>query len=133
LLDEQLAGPVSYDADTLYVVLPGPGTAGVRGECGHHSYFSANLPEGRRKVIYALVPYLTDDSCGVGVTANGTSLDEITVTLSHEIAETVTDPYLNTWITADSVEIADQCDTGAREGGFVVQDLWSNAAFACGH
>ena len=78
-----------------------------------------------------------DPSCGVHVDVNGTSLDEITVTLGHEIAEAVSDPYVDAWITADGVEVADQCETGvaASWGGaqFAVQDLWSNAQFGCVH
>jgi hypothetical protein len=132
------SGNLSYDAETLYVVLPAPGTLPPRGECGHHSYYSATLDGHRKKVIYALVPYLRGDadaSCGGGASANGASVDEITVTLSHEVAEAVTDPYLDAWGKGTSNEIADQCDNGfvASWGGaqLAVQQLWSNHAFAC--
>lgn len=133
------SGAASYDPETLYVVFPAPGTVGIRGECGHHSYFSTMIDGAKHKVIYALVPYLTDSdsSCGVNIPVNGASLDEITVTLSHEDAEAVTDPYIDAWMTKDGVEIADQCNSGvaASWGGaqFAVQDLWSNAARGCVH
>jgi hypothetical protein len=133
------SGELTYDPETFFVVYPGDGTTGVRGECGHHWYYSANLPEGRRKILYALVPYLpdTDVHCGVGKPANGNSLDEMTVTLSHEIAETVTDPYTDAWDAKDGNEVGDQCDGGyvASWGGekYAVQDIWSNAKNACIH
>ena len=132
-------GALAYDAETLYAVFSPPGTREPRGECGHHSYYTTtSVGDGHKhKVIYALIPYLTDTdtSCAGGASANGTSLDEITVTFSHEIAESVTDPYLDAWGKGSSNEIADQCDNGfvASWGGaqFAVQQLWSNNAFAC--
>jgi hypothetical protein len=133
------AGTLTYDAETVYIVIPAPGTNGPRGECGHHSYFSTSVDGARHKVIYSLVPYLGDDpSCGVGVDVNTKAQDQMTVTLSHEIAEAVTDPYLDAWTTPpDGVEIADQCDTGFAAtwgaASFAVQDLWSNASSGCLH
>lgn len=133
------AGNLGYDAETLYTVFSAPGTKPPRGECGHHSYFSTSIDGKRRKVVYALVPYLTDSDsgCGVGVTVNGPSLDPITVTFSHEIAEALTDPYLDAWGKGSDNEIGDPCATGfaAKWDGmtYAVQDLWSNKAFACVH
>ena len=135
------SGALGYDAETMYAVFSPPGTREPRGECGHHSYYSTDaVGDGHKhKVIYALIPYLTatdaDASCAGGASANGQSLDEITVTFSHEIAEAVTDPYLDAWGKGSSNEIADQCSVGfvATWGGaqFAVQQLWSNNAFAC--
>jgi hypothetical protein len=134
LTGQLTSGALTYDPETMYMVFPQPGTTGPRGECGHHSYFTASTPDGKRKVIYALVPYLGNDpSCGVNVEVNGAALDQITPTLAHEIAEAASDPYLNAWMTADGVEIADQCDSGYAADFGAVQDLWSNASSSCVH
>jgi hypothetical protein len=75
--------------------------------------------------------------CGVkGVNVNGPALDQETVTLSHELVETVTDPDLDGWTMGKGEnEVGELCSGGfaASWSGekFAVRDMWSNRDRRC--
>lgn len=80
-----------------------------------------------------------------------TALDEVTVEISHELAEVTTDPYPTSapaydamdddhavWSLVPFAELADLCTQEGESdeklvGTYTVQRLWSNAASAAGH
>ena len=143
-----LAGALAVpDANTVYVILPPAGTdvtihngSGMLSACsdffGYHS--SGISPSGTFGFFrYIVLPY---QACGADIAADGpVTVDGMTDTLGHEMAETETDPDHNSRPAAwfDSVlgdEIADICaDTSATVGylGFWLQKIWSNAAATC--
>jgi hypothetical protein len=101
-----------------------------RGACGWHSYTVA----AGYDVSYTVMPYQPDHAgCGT----NRNKIDGVTITAGHEFGESVTDPFLNSWISRNGKEIADVCedaDAGLvrfSTGTFAVQPLWSNKARAC--
>jgi serine protease len=129
-----------FSANANYVIAtptkiawPNEGTA-----CAWHSYFTsasgANVP-------YTMLPYLPDAgaSCGSNAVNAGSNgiLDGVTIVLGHEIAETMTDPFLNAWYYQNtSGELGDLCawkDLGndPNAGGYPTQSLYSNATTAC--
>jgi hypothetical protein len=134
---ELRSGAIAYEEEAIYVVYTPPHHAAGDAECGYHSYVTVTLDGVKHKAIYAVVPYLPDPSCGVDVTVNGLAIDAMTTTVSHEVAEAATDPYLNAWGGFDGNEIGDQCWSGFHatwnDHDYVVQDLWSNSKFACVH
>jgi hypothetical protein len=94
----------SPDASRLYMVYVEPDVAvmtrggGVSGKNfdGYHTYFYGTTYRGQSTLIhYALMPYLSGVN-GVGMTSLGT-VDSMTLTSSHELAESVTDPNINAW------------------------------------
>jgi hypothetical protein len=98
---------------------------------GYHSYASYNGTK---------FPYTIIADCGLGII-------EVTSTASHEVIETVSDPYdtplgyimdknlPDLWYGDTGQEIADMCDfeNYTYEGGFALQPIWSNAAAAAGN
>jgi hypothetical protein len=149
------SGALTYDANTLYAVFTGTGVnlGGNFGTeyCAYHSYF---IDGSGRNVKYAAMPYDADypisaftSGCSVmqyvGSPNSDTAADAEVNTLSHELAETVTDENINAWYTfhGDTLdEVADLCNfnfgsaytTGngalANESfgqkNFLVQMLW---------
>jgi len=82
---------------------------------------------------------LTDDSA-----PNSDALGDIAVNVtSHELFESVTDPYFNGWAASDTTEIGDKCASYfgaiADDGGdvvlngdsYILQSEWSNSAGHC--
>ena len=145
VLAELAAGAVDWGNEAMYVVFTPPHTVvstpwgkTCDALCGYHYKFAGTVAGRTRDVKYLLIPHgdCNDGCSSPGVHANGAALDQMTVTLSHELAETVTDPDINAWTgPRGDPEIADLC-----EGGFVadwdgqrfaVQDLWSNGALTC--
>jgi hypothetical protein len=138
---------VSWNDQVVYVVYTPPGTvtstpwgATCDAVCGYHyKYTSTAAVPGHTVVVnYAVIPYgeCPDGCAAKGAHANGTALDQMTVVLSHEVAEAITDPVMTAWTTGKGEnEVGDLCDTGSvAEWGserFAVQDLWSNSAKAC--
>jgi hypothetical protein len=91
------------------VIAPGLGNS-VSTFCAYHSYDNtAPGPE----VNYAVIPYEGANSgCDYGGVDNGglDAFDAMTVDLSHEIAETVTDPSDQlAWSAKSGDEVADVC------------------------
>ncbi|MFI3157878.1 MAG: hypothetical protein QX199_17155 [Methylococcaceae bacterium] len=74
--------------------------------CGYHSYIDQTSPT----LIYAIMPYGDPAGCGGAKTPNNNPAAEAAMnTASHEIAEAITDPLLDAWMTAGGDEIADIC------------------------
>jgi hypothetical protein len=102
-------------------------------------YHSEGMKPDNTKFSYALMP-----RCG-------SSLDEITITTSHELIEAATDPFPFTagayqqtddphliWSYTPGGELGDMCEYVAAAsqrlvGNYAVQRSWSNASAAAGH
>jgi hypothetical protein len=116
-------------AGTLYVLLLPPGVAvelggarSCRVFCGYHDAIDESI-------FYAVLPYPDCTGCGSEL---GT-LEALTVTASHELAEAVTDPVPGTgWYDESRGEIGDVCAWQTKMlGDYTVQLEWSNEAGAC--
>jgi serine protease len=105
--------------------------------CAWHDWTYAS---GSNWITFTSMPYIPYEDylgrgCGqnyVNAGASGT-LDGVTILASHEYAETVNDPSLNTWYDSDGSENADKCswtNIAARQlangYSFPVQPYWSN-------
>lgn len=137
LTDEQIQNELSHEIsvdslpagrDNIYfVVLPdGFGACldetssscalggSANGYCGYHSASASGT-------LYAVIPYnaITGHCQSGNPRPNASTADPALSTISHELAETVTDPYGNAWTTASGDEIADVCltDDGRALGG----------------
>jgi hypothetical protein len=117
--------PAGTVLDTTYAVMPAPGTTLVpgafRGVCGGHEVIEEFGEVGE----VATIP----------VTAGGFSCNASLV-LSHEYAESVTDPTLSGWGDPEIVEgeIADLCQyLGPQRmaDGALVAALWDDSKKAC--
>ncbi len=120
------------DAQTCSANAPDPATQDF---CAYHS--STTLPDGSH-VLYAVLP---DDTtghmsqwCGQASSVFG----DQTSYLSHEWAETISDPLGNAWWVNNSAsaddgnEIGDNCNQLMTvEGGWTVQQEWSNLDHNC--
>jgi hypothetical protein len=114
---------------------------------GYHSNITLDPPHGDIGVTYIVMP-----SCGDFDGFSG--IDAITSAESHELVETVTDPYVTTmpayvepdephlyWLAENggSGEVGDMCEenlasfTKFPELDYVVQRTWSNASALAGH
>ncbi len=130
--------------DQIYVLNFPPGTqitigpdASCTNFCGYHS--TINTSSGAGGLIrYIVNPY---PSCG-GCQSESTVMDSSTVVLSHEMAETVTDPDVGLattlgpplgWYDSANGEIGDICagDPNATMLGYRVHAEWSNADKKC--
>ena len=117
------------NANTLYFIYTPPNVTVSSPEgsscgvfCGYHGVFGSNI-------YYAVIPYV---NCG-GCEFSGSFLDTLTGVSSHELAEAITDPSLQTWWVPNSgQEIGDICNRQTvRLGGYLVQTEWSNSQGAC--
>ncbi len=124
------AGTVSATtANTLYFIYLPPSVLSLMSNgmrsctdyCGYHG--------AAGNVYYAVIPYADCNGC----VFPGNLLDTLTEVSSHELAEAITDPALNTWWDPGTQnEIGDICNRQTtRLGGFLVQTEWSNAQSAC--
>ena len=111
--------------DTFYcVMMPSTATYGPGGLGGEHSAASWKNPADN----HTYSPF-------VAWIGNGT-LDAMTATFSHELAEALTDPQGN-WIQVAPAsssswnEICDVCASVAYLDGVAVSSYWSNAEQAC--
>jgi hypothetical protein len=123
--------------DIVVVAMPNGvsfNTAGP-GDCAYHTYASTDLP-------FVAFPYIPSMGGGCGADSVNTgyagNLNGVSITVGHETAETITDPWLNAWYQTNlSGEVADKCvwynlsDIRTAKGIFSVQPLWSNAANWC--
>ncbi len=98
------------DAGSSACALGGPET----GYCGYHSSTDAGT-------LYAVIPYnAVPGHCQPSnPRPNASTADPALSTISHEQAETITDPLGNAWISANGDEIGDVClsDFGPALGG----------------
>lgn len=100
-------------------------------ECGYHA---ADFGFGSPVPVFTDLPYDPDaTNCG------GQNTEGITMVASHEYAETLTDPFGNSWYNqgASNGEIGDECSwqktyLGLGTGRVAVQKLWSNRAALSG-
>ena len=115
--------------NTLYFVYLPPDVVSVMGDgsqscqvfCGYHNA-AGNL-------YYAVIPYATCNGC----VFPGAFLDTLTEVSSHELAEAITDPALNSWWDPNTGnEIGDICNRNTmRLGSYLIQTEWSNSQGAC--
>jgi hypothetical protein len=114
----------------------------ANGYCGYHSATNSGL-------LYAVIPYnAVPGHCqSTNPRPNDSTADPALSTMSHEEAETVTDPLGDAWIDASGNEIADVCITnyGPALGGsgstawdenydghhYWLQELFSRIQDAC--
>jgi hypothetical protein len=133
LQDQIAAGTLPpTGANSLYFVFTPPGVSvSLSGDlscqvfCGYHDAIGG-------QVFYAVVP--SPDCAGC---SQGSTLDSLTVTCSHELAEAVTDPIPGQgwyWFADanNQGEIGDVCVGQTKAvGDYLVQLEWSNTAGGC--
>jgi hypothetical protein len=114
-----------HDGNATYAVLPAPGTAGLEGNtCGFHETSGSEWNTGPSVAVILD----TEGSPGCGPP---------TMTLTHEYAESVTDPDGGSgWTRADNgdTEIADVCNglgPARMADGALVAQLWDDSKGAC--
>ena len=139
------------DADTSYAIffphgeqicMSGSCSGVAGGFCAYHSTLVVNGVT----TTYQVMP---DNQAGSGLDTGcgaGTLQQNETSTLSHELVETITDPYVGLattfgpplgWYDATNGEIGDICNarhgtfTGSNAVQYTSQLQWSNAAHAC--
>ena len=113
------------------------------GYCGYHS------ATGAPGIVYAVIPYnaLAGHCQSTNPRPNGSTADPAISTISHELAESATDPLGDAWYDDSYNEIADLCITnyGPAIGGsgdtrydevidgghYWIQELWSDFSGAC--
>ncbi len=136
------------DGNTIYSVLFPPGikiTQGGTSSCvsgGFCAYHGTAAGANGKHILYAVLPDQGPGSgCNSGCGSNATLLNNVTSVLSHELAETITDPEVGlatdfapplAWYDAQKGEIGDICN--ANQGtllGWTVQKEWSNVDNAC--
>ncbi|HEX4452954.1 MAG TPA: hypothetical protein VH143_18900 [Kofleriaceae bacterium] len=147
-LDGTHAGwPVADVASTIYMVqLPAGQT--FSGACtsfgGYHS--EAATSPSVTGYSYAVIA-----NCGAAAGGTPTALDEVTVTISHELIEAATDPKVATnpayestdnehlaWSREAGAEVGDMCEwtPSAQQvdvGTYMIQRIWSNKSALAGH
>ncbi len=113
------------DGNATYAVLPAPGTAPLEGNtCGFHGTSGSGWATGPSVAVILD----TEGAPGCGPP---------TMTLTHEYAESVTDPDGGSgWTRADSgdTEIADVCNAlgpARMADGALVAQLWDDSKGAC--
>jgi FG-GAP-like repeat len=111
--------------------------------CGYHSSFNAVDVTGTTiHVIYQALPYanVTSNQGGCEVTngPNGAQADSQNTLITHELAETITDPDTNAWFRGNTAgEIGDICNFIEQNPiylhgrAYSVQQLYSNAVQNC--
>jgi hypothetical protein len=115
--------------------------------CAYHDFTEDTAGE---PIVYIYLPDGATRPCNVSTAVIGPysnlGLNTTEDTFSHELAETLTDPYLNAWFDdTDHKEIGDKCEgvfaTLAPDGSdftlpsggppLIIQEEWSNALGAC--
>ena len=148
LLTNPPAGVPAPDNDTLYAFVFPPGWGAEVGACksfgADHTWMT--MPSGQQ-VAYTQNPICPGGYLGMP------ALTDATDALSHEIIETVTDPFgytytsvnwpLSGWASAfegsASAELGDLCEFQPDatyvdpQIGYAVQRIWSNRSQAAGH
>jgi hypothetical protein len=146
-LDGTHAGwPMADVTSTIYMVQLPQGQA-FSGACtsfaGYHSEAADSSATG---FSYAVIA-----NCGASG-GSASALDEVTVTISHELIEASTDPKVVTnpaWESTDSDQLAWSREAGAEvgdmcewtpsaqqpdvDGAYMVQRIWSNKSALAGH
>ena len=135
------------------VTVKGPSGAGTScaasGFCAYHNTASLTVNETTGGVPYVVLMDQYTSACAAGCGTDPTPLDNSTVTASHELSETVTDPQIGldtqsdyafpaAWASKSDGEVADICDNGAvgsiitgASRSWYVQKIWDRVAQAC--
>ena len=107
--------------------------------CGWHNSMSwqeNGVADNQRLYGFIGNPMRCPNTCGVNnPSPNGIPAGDAMVSvLGHELSETVTDPHLDAWYSADGEESADHCawnfgneqwlSNGSRTGNITVGDRW---------
>ncbi|HLX86980.1 MAG TPA: Ig domain-containing protein [Acidimicrobiales bacterium] len=141
------AAHFSHPANSQYIVVSPTGTDPdgwldpVNGYCAYHDDTQDPAIGGVTgpDVPYTNMPYVPDVGAACSSFSSPGPNDGADETLSHEYAETLTDPYPSSgWNDRSGSEIGDKCENlvGGTPGGsiyltlstgtFVVQGLWAN-------
>lgn len=116
-------------ANTLYFVyLPSgvpvtmDGSSSCQSFCGYHDAING-------QTFYAVEPYPDCSGC----TSSFSAFDSLTITSSHELCESITDPIPGQgWYDQNNGEIGDICAWQTKQvGSYTVQKEWSNNANTC--
>jgi hypothetical protein len=148
LLASPSSGLPPPDDNTVYAIVFPAGWDAVDGACVVFGadHFYAYMPSGQG------VAYTQNPVCPNGYLGT-TGVGQVTNALSHEIIESVTDPYVTAYIYNDwaisgwgsaaeggpFAELADVCEFQPDASyvdpqiGYLVQRIWSNASEAAGH
>jgi hypothetical protein len=99
-------------------------------DCGYHTF----SPNRGKPYPFAFLPYEGNNNCAGTGKASVVTLT--TDALSHETAETMTDPLLTAWKTDQGVEIADVCNAvngtlGTKGVTTSVKGLWNLSGHTC--
>lgn len=145
-LDGSHAGWGSADEDAVYAIFYPSGTsitAGSDSSCVTFGGYHGDTQAGSRRIVYAVLPRCAPP-------AGMSTLDYLTVALSHELVEAATDPHPSSapayamadadhfvWGLVLGGELGDMCTypfltTRPSDLGFLVQRTWSNASAAAG-
>lgn len=138
-----LQGWNTQDYHNIFVLLPVINW----GACGYHEYLKSNT--GQQGSPWAYIAYPMNEAlkgCADALQSpNGDLVADITVdTLSHELLEAVTDPFIDGW-TSPSSEIADKCQfitpaiVNPKTGGdvtwqghtYMIQEEYDNLRHGC--
>ena len=134
IMDATLPDPAQHP-QILYMFYFPPGitiTNGTDTICNQFAGYHKHAIYNGNKFTYAVIA-----DCKAGP-------DEITITASHELIETATDPYNayyldvgadDPWQIENGQENGDMCEyesDAVHEGGFALQKNWSNAAAKAG-
>jgi len=112
------------------------------GFCAYHSSFTGTVNGSSVTIIYQAMPYqnvsTANGNCQIGNGPNGAVADSTNNVLSHEISETITDPFGNAWYrTSDGQEDGDICNfmeqnpIYLRATAYSIQQEYSNLAQNC--
>jgi hypothetical protein len=129
----QNAGWQSDPTHTQYLIFPQPGAVySQTNACGWHTYgMSNNVGQANTTYVASAIYWQPDVGNCVANGPSGNVWNAETFVLSHEYAETVSDPFLNAWVTSGGQEVGDLCIGYAGSyavGGQWVTSLWSNQA-----
>ena len=126
----------SVNSQIIIATPTGHSTSGFGSSfCAYHGRVTAHP-----NVTYTNLPYMTDADSSCGAYAVQGLLDGVSIVEGHELAETITDPLVNSndaWLDSGGNEIGDKCawyelsSITTANGSFAVQPLWSNAANTC--
>jgi len=115
-------------------------------DCGYHERLGPFPDRGTGpSPVLTVLPYLAGPGyaapCGAGSVNPGAdgALDGVSITVGHELVESITDPDGNAWFTGHhpKSEVADRCenetdyDITLRGHVFAVPELWSNVDDRC--
>jgi hypothetical protein len=144
-LDGAHSGWPASDPNTIYAMFLPAGAALTLGgdqSCVDFAAYHAEVAGPGGKIVYAMMPRCT---------GNGSDLDDLTESASHEFVEAATDPHPYTdpaYADLDvahyafgeigGAEVGDMCEfvRAAPQrivGNYVVQRSWSNASARAGH